>query len=138
MSDIQNISTEKMSFIETIKHDLKNTSYRIYVMFLVCITLSVFLTACVSGVGPSKRFVNTSYENSQELFPVAISLIENANADILKKAVRKEDQQAIEQATKNGLEIYKMGLIRKFKNWRFDIKKQHEILQSHDKKIKKE
>lgn len=127
---------EKMSFLKKIKDDLKNTSYRVYIIFLFCVIISVFLTSCVSGVGPSKRFVEKSYQNSELLFPVAISLIENANADDLKKAVRKEDQLSIEEATKNGVEVYKMGLIRKFKNWRFDIQKQREILQSHDKKIK--
>lgn len=126
------------SFLGKIKNDLKNTSYRVYVMFLLCIVISVFLTACVSGVGPSKRFVETSYENAEFLFPVAISLIENADTESLKKAVREEDQLAIEQATSNGIEIYKMGLIRKFKNWRFDIQKQREILQGHDKKVTKE
>ena len=48
-------------------------------MFLICIAASIFFTACVSGVGPSKRFVETSYENAEFLFPVAISLIENAD-----------------------------------------------------------
>ncbi|WP_372365408.1 hypothetical protein [Candidatus Uabimicrobium sp. HlEnr_7] len=124
--------------IGKLKEDFKNTSYRIYVIFLLCIVLSVLITACASSVGPSKRFVETSHEISKELFPVVINLIEKSNSEVLQDSIREEDREAMKNASQNGIEIYKMGLIRKFKNWRFDIEKQYEILRGHQKKVEKE
>ena len=98
---------------------------------------SVLLTACMS-VGPSKRFVENSHKNAQELLPVVIQIIEHSKADVLQKSIREEDRLAMKNATKNGVEIYKMGLIRKIKNWHFDIQEQYKILQKHQKKISKE
>lgn len=117
-----------------LKEDFMKTPYRVYITFLILLLVTCFAAVACVSVGPSRNYVERDVKNADELLPLLISLVENATQDQLVKSVKEELKQDLQNATSNGLDLYKMGLIRKAKNWHFLINSENAILQKHDKK----